>query len=160
MASLCRLLVSGAIDATVSLFELETLTCLRTFSKFDHPARGVSFSADSSYIAYYAEGTLGVNIEKTFSGDELAAYRVLCEASRGRRSKHSISKRIRFARQLIKVHPVCNIEPWLYDVMAFYDMFTCLSCGGLSVAQSTLSFGLLKHMYRLLRPIPFQASTM
>ena len=57
------------MDATVSLFELETMTCLRTFSKFDHPARGVSFSADSSYIAYFAEGTLGINIEKTFTGD-------------------------------------------------------------------------------------------
>ena len=66
-----RLLVSGALDATVSLFELETLTCLRTFSKFDHPARGVSFSADSNYIAYFSEGTPGVNIEKTFHGTDL-----------------------------------------------------------------------------------------
>ncbi len=67
----CRLLVSGGLDATVSLFELQTLTCLRTFSKFDHPARGVSFSADSNYIAYFAEGALGVSIDKSFTGDLL-----------------------------------------------------------------------------------------
>lgn len=67
-----RLLVSGALDATVSLFELETLTCLCTFSKFDHPARGVSFSADSNYIAYFSEGTPGVNIEKIFHGRDLS----------------------------------------------------------------------------------------
>ena len=61
-------MVSGSVDATVSLFELQTLTCVRTFSKFDHPARCVSFSSDSNYIAYFAEGHLGVNIERTLKG--------------------------------------------------------------------------------------------
>ena len=69
------------MDATVSLFELETMTCLRTFSKFDHPARGVSFSADSTYIAYFAEGTLGVNIEKTFTGAFVAFHKPLRNAT-------------------------------------------------------------------------------
>lgn len=67
--AVCSLLVSGAVDATVSLFELETLTCMRTFSKFDHPARSVSFSADSNYIAYFAEGSTNINIERTQTGD-------------------------------------------------------------------------------------------
>lgn len=64
-----RLMVSGATDATVSLFELGTLTCLRTSSKFDYPARGVCFSHDSLYIAFFAEGSNGVHVERTFTGN-------------------------------------------------------------------------------------------
>ena len=71
-----RLMVSGASDATVSLFELHSLTCLRTSSKFDYPARGVSFSHDSQYIAFFAEGSNGVHIEKTFSGKFLAPFNI------------------------------------------------------------------------------------
>ena len=62
-------MASGGLDATVSVFELQSLTCVRAFAKFDQPARAVSFSADGSHLAYVAESTPGVTIERLAAGE-------------------------------------------------------------------------------------------
>ena len=67
----CRLLASGAADATVSVFDLQTLTCLRTFAGVDQPIRYVSFSHDGRYLAYVEGGASvdpGVYIEEVATG--------------------------------------------------------------------------------------------
>lgn len=69
------LLASGGQDATVSVFELQTLTCLRTFIGFDQAARYVSFSHDGRYLAYVAESPTvdpGVYIEEVATGKRAA----------------------------------------------------------------------------------------
>lgn len=69
------LLASGGTDATVSVFELQTMTCLRTFAGFDQPARYVSFSHDGQYLAYVAESPTvdpGVYIEEVATGKRAA----------------------------------------------------------------------------------------
>jgi len=73
----CRLLASGGTDATVSVFELQTMTCLRTFAGFDQPARYVSFSHDGQYLAYVAESPTvdpGVYIEEVATGTLLRRF--------------------------------------------------------------------------------------
>ena len=71
LTHLYRLLASGAADATVSVFDLQTLTCLRTFAGVDQPVRYVSFSHDGRYLAYVEGGASvdpGVYIEEVATG--------------------------------------------------------------------------------------------
>jgi hypothetical protein len=45
----------GSADALVSLWDVEDLACLRTFSRLQFPIRTVSFTHDSKMIASASE---------------------------------------------------------------------------------------------------------
>lgn len=65
----CRVLVSGGYDASISVFELETLTCLRSITELDYPAKVLSLSADASHVAYVTEAVHGVCIDNVITGE-------------------------------------------------------------------------------------------
>lgn len=50
-----RYFAVGSADALVSLWDVEDLTCLRTFSRLQYPIRTVSFTHDSKMIASASE---------------------------------------------------------------------------------------------------------
>ena len=45
----------GSADAVVSLWDLQSFICLRTFTRLDWPVRTLSFSHDGKYIASASE---------------------------------------------------------------------------------------------------------
>lgn len=51
-------LASGGADALVSLWDLGSLTCVRTLAALDSPVRTLGFSHDSSYLAYATDDAL------------------------------------------------------------------------------------------------------
>ena len=50
-----RYMASGAADAVLAIWELGSLTCVRSISRFDYPVRTISFSSDGSLIAAGSE---------------------------------------------------------------------------------------------------------
>ena len=70
-----RYLATGGGDATVTLWDLDEVVCMRTWAHMDHPVRSLSMSHDSKYLAYASElGELEVLSMKT--GERLAELRM------------------------------------------------------------------------------------
>lgn len=50
-----RYFATGSADTLVSLWDVEELACLRTFSRLDWPVRTISFSHDGKLLASASE---------------------------------------------------------------------------------------------------------
>ena len=61
-------LASGGADALVSLWDLGSLTCVRTLAALDSPVRTLGFSHDSSFLAYATDDAL-IDVVALGSGD-------------------------------------------------------------------------------------------
>ena len=57
------------MDSLVTLFELETLSSLKTFWLVDSAIKGLSFSHDSQYLAYYCQDERDIQIEQWQKGE-------------------------------------------------------------------------------------------
>ncbi|XP_035207449.1 THO complex subunit 3-like [Stegodyphus dumicola] len=68
---------TGSVDALVSLWDVETLVCVRTFSRLEWPVRTISFSYDSCMLASASEDHL-VDIADVNTGEKIAE--VPCES--------------------------------------------------------------------------------
>jgi WD40 repeat protein len=60
----------GAADAVVSLWNLQELACLRTFTNLDWPVRAISFNHDGSLLASASEDLL-IDISHVDSGEKV-----------------------------------------------------------------------------------------
>ncbi|KAI8897950.1 WD40-repeat-containing domain protein [Globomyces pollinis-pini] len=63
-----RYMATGGADAMVSLWDLENLLCLQTYSRLDGPIRAISFSYDGELIASCSEDCR-IEISHVESGD-------------------------------------------------------------------------------------------
>jgi len=68
----------GSADALVSLWDINELCCLRTFSNLDWPVRTLSFSYDGQFIASASED-LVIDISHVETGEHV--YSITCEAA-------------------------------------------------------------------------------
>ncbi|KAG8176684.1 hypothetical protein JTE90_002676 [Oedothorax gibbosus] len=68
---------TGSVDALVSLWDVETLVCVRTFSRLEWPVRTISFSYDGNMLASASEDHL-VDIADVNTGEKIAE--VPCES--------------------------------------------------------------------------------
>ncbi|KXZ44010.1 hypothetical protein GPECTOR_75g734 [Gonium pectorale] len=65
-----KYLASGGSDALVSLWELEEMTCLRTYSRPDQSVRTLGFSHDANWLAYCSEDGYGtIDVVSTQTGE-------------------------------------------------------------------------------------------
>lgn len=60
----------GSADALVSLWDVENLACIRTFSRLDWPVRTISFSHDGKLLASASEDLL-VDIGVVSTGEKV-----------------------------------------------------------------------------------------
>lgn len=60
----------GSADALVSLWDVENLACIRTFSRLDWPVRSISFSHDAKLIASGSEDHI-IDIGVVSSGEKV-----------------------------------------------------------------------------------------
>lgn len=61
---------TGSADALVSLWDVENLACLRTFSRLDWPVRTISFSYDGKLLASASEDLL-IDIGEVETGEKV-----------------------------------------------------------------------------------------
>ncbi|PNH12867.1 THO complex subunit 3 [Tetrabaena socialis] len=65
-----KFLASGGSDALISLWDMEELICLRTYSRPDQSVRTLSFSHDAAWLAYCSEDGAGtIDVVSTQTGD-------------------------------------------------------------------------------------------
>jgi len=95
----------GAADAVVSLWDLEELACVRTFTSLDWPVRAISFSGDGVLLASASED-LTIDISHVETGEKV----VICFCARIFHSYQLIVKMLgcnclefRFAMSLLKL---------------------------------------------------------
>lgn len=60
----------GAADAVVSLWDVQELACIRTFTSLDWPVRAISFNYDGSLIASASEDLL-IDVSHVETGDKV-----------------------------------------------------------------------------------------
>ncbi|KAK4519805.1 uncharacterized protein ATC70_010047 [Mucor velutinosus] len=63
-------LAAGSADGSVSLWDMESMNCIRAFGKLTHPVRTLSFSFDAQYIAYASEDHF-IDISHVQSGESV-----------------------------------------------------------------------------------------
>lgn len=73
-----RYLAVGSTDALASLWDLKSLSCLRTFSRLEWPVRTLSFSHDSQLLASGSEDHF-IDVAHVETGEQVASIK--CEAS-------------------------------------------------------------------------------
>eukprot|EP00271_Cylindrocystis_brebissonii_P013411 TRINITY_DN33209_c0_g1_i1.p1 TRINITY_DN33209_c0_g1~~TRINITY_DN33209_c0_g1_i1.p1 ORF type:complete len:375 (+),score=36.18 TRINITY_DN33209_c0_g1_i1:148-1272(+) len=73
-----RYIAAGAADALVTLWDMKTLLCVKTFTKLDWPVRTVSFSHDGYYLASGSEDMF-IDISEVESG--LSVHQIPCRPS-------------------------------------------------------------------------------
>lgn len=61
---------TGGADANVGLWDLNSLTCMNTVARFDHPVRAIAFSHDSKLIAIGSEDKK-IDISNSDTGEEI-----------------------------------------------------------------------------------------
>ncbi|KAF2068787.1 hypothetical protein CYY_009889 [Polysphondylium violaceum] len=66
----------GSADSLISLWDYEEMFCIRTFGKIGFPARTISFSFDSQFIAYSSEESF-VEIAHVESGQSI--FQINCD---------------------------------------------------------------------------------
>ncbi|XP_064484263.1 THO complex subunit 3-like [Ornithodoros turicata] len=72
-----RYFATGSVDALVSLWDVEELACVRTFSRLEWPVRTISFSHDGKMLASASEDLL-IDIADVETGDKI--FEVPCES--------------------------------------------------------------------------------
>ncbi|ORX75402.1 WD40 repeat-like protein [Anaeromyces robustus] len=73
-----RYLATGSADTLVSLWEVEDLTCIRTFGNLNWPVRTISFSHDGEYLASASED-LFIDISNVETGEQV--HKIECNAA-------------------------------------------------------------------------------
>jgi len=73
-----RYLATGSADTLVSLWEIEDLTCIRTFGNLNWPVRTISFSFDGEYLASASED-LFIDISNVETGEQV--HKIECNAA-------------------------------------------------------------------------------
>lgn len=73
-----RYLASGGADALVSLWDLDSGVCARTFARQDNPVRSVSFSPDSRHLAVASEDYV-IDVFNVATGEKLWEHNLRCE---------------------------------------------------------------------------------
>ncbi|XP_050036485.1 THO complex subunit 3 [Dermacentor andersoni] len=68
---------TGSVDALVSLWDVQELACLRTFSRLEWPVRTISFSHDGKMLASASEDLL-IDIADVETGEKI--FEVPCES--------------------------------------------------------------------------------
>lgn len=68
---------TGSVDALVSLWDVEELACVRTFSRLEWPVRTISFSYDGKILASASEDLL-IDIADVETGEKI--FEVPCES--------------------------------------------------------------------------------
>lgn len=68
---------TGSVDALVSLWDVQELVCIRTFSRLEWPVRTISFSFDGCMLASASEDLL-IDIANVNTGEKIAE--VPCES--------------------------------------------------------------------------------
>jgi THO complex subunit 3 len=69
---------TGAADALASLWDVKTLSCLRTFSRLEWPVRTLSFNHDSQLLASASEDHF-IDIAHIETGEQVA--QIKCDTS-------------------------------------------------------------------------------
>ncbi len=69
---------TGSADALASLWDVKTLSCLRTFSRLEWPVRTLSFNYDSQLLASASEDHF-IDIAHIETGEQVACIR--CDTS-------------------------------------------------------------------------------
>ncbi len=69
---------TGSADALTSLWDVSTLTCLRTYTRLEWPVRTLSFNHDSQLLASASEDHF-IDISHVESGEQVASIK--CETS-------------------------------------------------------------------------------
>lgn len=72
-----RYFATGSVDALVSLWDVQELACLRTFSRLEWPVRTISFSHDGKMLASASEDLL-IDIADVETGEKI--FEVPCES--------------------------------------------------------------------------------
>lgn len=72
-----RYMATGGADAMVALWELEDLSCVRTFPRLESPLRSLSFSHDGQFIASAAED-FRIDVSHVESGKHV--HTIMCVA--------------------------------------------------------------------------------
>lgn len=72
-----RYFATGSADALVSLWDLDELVCVRTFSRLDWPVRTLSFSHDGGMLASGSEDLI-IDIAMVETGERICE--VQCNA--------------------------------------------------------------------------------
>ncbi len=73
-----RYFATGSADSLASLWDVETLSCLRTFSRLEWPVRTLSFNYDSQLLAAASEDHF-IDIGHVDSGEQIACIK--CDTS-------------------------------------------------------------------------------
>lgn len=73
-----KYLATGSADALASLWDVKSLSCLRTFSRLEWPVRTLSFSSDSQLLASASEDHF-IDVAHVETGEQVAC--VKCETS-------------------------------------------------------------------------------
>ncbi|KAI9319383.1 WD40-repeat-containing domain protein [Dichotomocladium elegans] len=73
-----RYLAAGSADALVSLWDMNTFTCIRSFSELTWPVRTLSFSYDGQFIASASEDNF-IDISHVESGESV--HNIACTAA-------------------------------------------------------------------------------
>ncbi|CAO3631694.1 unnamed protein product [Cunninghamella echinulata] len=74
----CNYLAVGSADALVTLWDIKSSACLRTFSELSWPVRTLSFSFDGQYIASASEDSF-IDISHVESGQSI--HHIECSAA-------------------------------------------------------------------------------
>jgi THO complex subunit 3 len=69
---------TGSADALTSLWDVNTLTCLRTYTRLEWPVRTLSFNYDSQLLASASEDHF-IDIAHVDSGEQVSSIK--CETS-------------------------------------------------------------------------------
>ena len=87
-----RYFATGSADAIVSLWDLDTMACLRTFDKLVWPVRTISISHDGQYLASGAEDAL-IDISHVETGETVHSVKTsaLTENMSWHPSKHLLA---------------------------------------------------------------------
>ncbi len=65
----------GSADALVSLWDVDELACVRTFSRLEWPVRTISFSHDSKLLASASEDTV-IDVGHVETGEKITDIKV------------------------------------------------------------------------------------
>ena len=69
-----RYFATGAADALASLWDVKTLSCLRTFTRLEWPVRTLSFNHDSQLLASASEDHF-IDIAHVETGEQIASIK-------------------------------------------------------------------------------------
>ncbi|XP_065890171.1 THO complex subunit 3-like [Dysidea avara] len=104
---------TGSADALVSLWDVDELVCIRTFSRLDWPIRAMSFNHDGKLIASSSED-LVVDIAHVETGEKIAE--VPCQAPTFTVAWHPTKNLLAFAGEDKDKHERDAGTVWLFGI--------------------------------------------